>query len=310
MDTNTINLPSFVAINFQTANEVRKSICEIGITEVINGEIQKPKSWEVQPEYGFCPEEYDNMPTFPEVWKEILHIIENKIVITHKASFHMYALRDTLDMYNIKYPNFVFFCTEQISRCIIKDTKNYSLQTLLNYFNIDAYSYDYEFVSSINSYGCATLMLECLKLASININDLEKTFNLTAGKFSSPNIFSSNVKTEHNHINYKKLADEAINEARHNLNRNEISQLYGKTISFTGGFISGSKEEIYKKVANAGGIPNNITTQNTDILIVGGKVESDKTTGQMKKAMKYNITILHECDLLNMFNSESISMGV
>ena len=295
---NTISLPSFVAINFQTVNENRNSICEIGITEVINGEIQKPISWEIQPEYGFCPEEYDKFPTFPEVWKEILPLIENKIVVTHRASFHMYALYETLNMYNIKYPNFIFFCTEQISRDIIKDSKNYSLVTLLDKLNIKVCDYDY--ISSINSYGCAMLMLECIKLASIDINDMEKVFNFNAGKFSSPNIFSSHTHI-HTHINYKECAKRAINEAKNNIHSSVVPFFNGKNISFTGTFISGSKNEMFTKVANAGGFPCEKTTKKVNLLIVGGKVE--KETDQMKKARKFNIPILYENEFLKMFNS-------
>ena len=43
----TIN---FVAIDLETATSDRSSICQIGITEVVDGIPQEPKSWLVQPE--------------------------------------------------------------------------------------------------------------------------------------------------------------------------------------------------------------------------------------------------------------------
>lgn len=51
---------SFVAIDLETATSARSSICQIGITEVINGELQTPKSWLVQPEGN----DYDSMNIF------------------------------------------------------------------------------------------------------------------------------------------------------------------------------------------------------------------------------------------------------
>ena len=54
MDTSTkkINNDSinFVAIDLETATIERTSICQIGITEVIGGVPQQPKSWLVRPE--------------------------------------------------------------------------------------------------------------------------------------------------------------------------------------------------------------------------------------------------------------------
>lgn len=40
---------NFIAIDLETATSDRSSICQIGITEVVHGIPQKPKSWLVQP---------------------------------------------------------------------------------------------------------------------------------------------------------------------------------------------------------------------------------------------------------------------
>ena len=41
---------SFVAIDLETATSDRSSICQIGITEVVEGKPLSPISWLVQPE--------------------------------------------------------------------------------------------------------------------------------------------------------------------------------------------------------------------------------------------------------------------
>ena len=41
---------NFVAIDLETATYERSSICQIGITEVVDGVPQNPRSWLVQPE--------------------------------------------------------------------------------------------------------------------------------------------------------------------------------------------------------------------------------------------------------------------
>lgn len=76
------NMNNFVAIDFETANADRSSICQIGITEVVDGILQPSKSWLVQPEgndydpfnidiHGIKPEDTENSPEFPDVWKEV-----------------------------------------------------------------------------------------------------------------------------------------------------------------------------------------------------------------------------------------------
>lgn len=42
-------MTNFVALDLETATSVRSSICQIGITEVIDGKAQPSKSWLVKP---------------------------------------------------------------------------------------------------------------------------------------------------------------------------------------------------------------------------------------------------------------------
>ena len=64
---------NFVAIDLETATAIRSSICQIGITEVIDGVPQTPKSWLVQPENN----EYDSM----NIWIHGITPEDTKIVL-------------------------------------------------------------------------------------------------------------------------------------------------------------------------------------------------------------------------------------
>lgn len=50
-----MSMINFVALDLETANAYRGSICQIGITEVIDGKVQPSKSWLVKPQNN----EYD-----------------------------------------------------------------------------------------------------------------------------------------------------------------------------------------------------------------------------------------------------------
>lgn len=85
-----MNMMNFVALDLETATYDKSSICQIGITEVIDGKVQPSKSWLVQPlnnEYdefnidihGITPEDTANSPEFPEVWKQVYPYLKNKV---------------------------------------------------------------------------------------------------------------------------------------------------------------------------------------------------------------------------------------
>ena len=92
----------FAAIDFETANNERSSVCSVGIVIVRNGEIVDSFYSLIQPEpnyfnywcqrvHGLGHEDTDNAPIFPEVWAEIEPLIEGLPFSTrfvfHAASF-------------------------------------------------------------------------------------------------------------------------------------------------------------------------------------------------------------------------------
>lgn len=92
---------NFVALDLETANAYRGSICQIGITEVIDGKVQPSKSWLVKPKgniydaynialHGITPEDTKDSPSFPDVWKEVKPFLEGKTVVAHKTSFDIF----------------------------------------------------------------------------------------------------------------------------------------------------------------------------------------------------------------------------
>ena len=63
-----MSMTNFVALDLETANAYRGSICQIGITEVIDGKVQPSKSWLVKPQNN----EYDEFNI--EIHLSLIHI--------------------------------------------------------------------------------------------------------------------------------------------------------------------------------------------------------------------------------------------
>lgn len=116
----------FVAIDVETAQGKRWSICQVGLAIVENGEIKETISELVQPpnnEYSFWNtrihgiKEKDtlNKPRFPEVWEKLKHIIDGRKLVAHNASFDISCLHQTMEFYNMEKPDFDSACTYKMT---------------------------------------------------------------------------------------------------------------------------------------------------------------------------------------------------
>ena len=301
-------MTDFVALDFETATSDRTSICQIGITEVKNGVPQKPLSWLVKPEYnkynainiaihGISPDKTKDSPSFPEIWKEVRPYLDGKIVVAHNTGFDMYALRDALDKHHIEYPTFDYYCTLRIAKYIIKGCYSYSLGVILEHLGFDfAGLHD----AGMDSFGCAVLMLSCLKIDSINIDELEAKYNFHRGFFAS-GTFSPQVAKAKGYSYKDTISNLTINQD----SINEGNYFYGKTVCFTGTSQYGTRNELMAKVAQVGGIPVTGVTAQTNILVVGQqdykRVGESGLSSKQKKALDmlnkgFDIEILSEIE--------------
>ena len=254
---------NFVAIDLETATSAKSSICQIGITEVINGELQSPKSWLVQPEgnvydsmnifiHGITPEDTKNSPSFPEVWKDVLPYLQGKIVVAHNTSFDMYALRDAFDKYGIDYPTFDYFCTLRIARYIVKGCYSYSLDIVLNYLGIE---FEHHHRADSDSMGCAKLLLKCLETDNSTLEDLEGNYHFHRGQFA-PNVFIAHLQNKKQYSGQHQYKNIIKDLEEHPELIDEGNYFYGKTICFTGKTQYAVRRVLLQMVKNIGGIPH------------------------------------------------------
>lgn len=118
----------YTAIDFETANGYRTSICQIGLVRIENQKIVKQLSILVQPPdnsywnqftaiHGITAKKTAKAPTFDRVWKEIEPFIKNQQVVAHNGfSFDFDCLAKTLEYYNLPTPEYSKHCTLKIYR--------------------------------------------------------------------------------------------------------------------------------------------------------------------------------------------------
>ena len=134
-------MKDFAAIDFETANNERSSVCSVGVVIVRNGEIVDSFYSLIQPEpnyynfwcsqvHGLCREDTEEAPVFPEVWKKIMPKIEGLPLVAHNKMFDEGCLRAVFQVYQMDYPDYEFYDTLTASRQQMPELTNHQLHTV------------------------------------------------------------------------------------------------------------------------------------------------------------------------------------
>ena len=131
----------FAAIDFETANSESSSVCSVGIVIVRGGEVVDTFYSLIQPEpnyynyfcqrvHGLSCRDTDDAPVFPRVWEQIEPLIEGLPLVAHNAKFDQGCLKSVFRVYQMDYPDYVFYDTLKASRKAFPDAPNHQLHTI------------------------------------------------------------------------------------------------------------------------------------------------------------------------------------
>ncbi len=120
-------MKDFAAIDFETANGSRTSVCSVGIVIVRDGEIVDRFYSLIRPTpnyystfttriHGLTRRDTDSAPKFPDVWVQVKDRIAGLPLVAHNRPFDESCLKAVFDVYGMEYPNYPFFCTLAASR--------------------------------------------------------------------------------------------------------------------------------------------------------------------------------------------------
>lgn len=126
-------MQDFAAIDFETANSERTSVCSVGIVVYRNGKevdrfysLIKPEPdyysyWNTQV-HGLTAQDTKKAPIFPDVWKQIAPRIEGLPLVAHNKAFDESCLKAVMRMYQMEYTYDEFYCTLVQARKVFKKT--------------------------------------------------------------------------------------------------------------------------------------------------------------------------------------------
>jgi len=131
----------FAAIDFETANNERTSVCSVGVVIVRDGKIVDSFYSLIQPEpnyynywctqvHGITRHDTESAPVFPEVWKQIEPLIDGLPLVAHNKAFDESCLKAVFRCYQMDYPDYEFYDTLSASRKVFYYLCNHQLHTV------------------------------------------------------------------------------------------------------------------------------------------------------------------------------------
>ena len=134
-------MKDFAAIDFETANYSRTSVCSVGVIIVRENQFVDSFYSLIQPEpdyynyrctqvHGLTCSDTEDAPVFPVVWKQIAPKIVGLSLVAHNSSFDEGCLKAVFRCYQMDYPDYQFYDTLRVSRRVLPDLENHQLQTV------------------------------------------------------------------------------------------------------------------------------------------------------------------------------------
>lgn len=163
-------MQDFVAIDFETANGRRSSVCSVGIVVVRGGEIVDRFYSLIQPYpnyytywttevHGLTRRDTDGQPTFPEVWAQIEPLIQGLTLVAHNRPFDESCLKAAFAEYGMTYPGYSFLCTLAASRRCLRHLPSHCLDVVASSCGYDMTNHHHALA---DAEACAAIALKIL----------------------------------------------------------------------------------------------------------------------------------------------------
>jgi len=142
-------MTNFAAIDFETANGQLCSVCSVGVVIVRDRQVVNETYRLIRPRpnvysywntrvHGLTREDTDKAPDFPDVWANIVPLIDGLPLVAHNSPFDEGCLKAVHALYRIPYPAYTFYCTCRASRKKFgKLLPNHKLPTVAAYCGFD-----------------------------------------------------------------------------------------------------------------------------------------------------------------------------
>jgi DNA polymerase III subunit epsilon len=161
-------MTDWIAIDFETANELRSSPCALGLAVIRDGRIAEERSWLIKPPevrftwwntrvHGIKAEDVEDAPELCEIHDELMGYLDGAHVLAHNAGFDAAVLGRTLDVYGLAWPDVRYWCTVHMARKVWPHLPNHKLDSVAGHCGIALRHHD----AASDARVCAQVALRC-----------------------------------------------------------------------------------------------------------------------------------------------------
>lgn len=184
---------NFIALDVETANQRRASICSIGLVIFDGDQIVEIKHYLINPEdefhefnvniHGITPATIEHAPIFPLIESELRTMLTGKNVVTH-TEFDIQALNAILRKYEFPKIKFTHIDSCELAKELYPDLKNHKLKTIARQMEI---SFDHH-VAAEDARVAGLIMVEAIK-QEVHTVEKEKNSKIIINKKKSNHSF-------------------------------------------------------------------------------------------------------------------------
>jgi DNA polymerase-3 subunit epsilon len=297
---------SWVAIDFETANETRGSACALGVAIVEDSQVVEQRSWLIRPPildfnpynimiHGITAADVAAAPTFDSLWPRIWALLKGRPIIAHNASFDVSVLRHSLDAYGLPWPELQYVCTRVLAKKVWTDLISYSLPVVANRCGIKFLHHD----PQEDAVASAEVALRCCEALSATApTEAAEVARLRVGLLSPEG--------------YRPCRAIALRPSQLSPQTDSFDQdhpFFGAMVVFTGTLASMVRRDAMQRVLDLGGQCPATLTRGANFLVVGDqdfrKFTDGISSSKMKAAQRYraaggDIELISEDDFLRM----------
>ena len=307
----------FVAIDVETANAHRGSICAIGAAVVRGGVVVSTHSWLVRPPagldtfdrinvrlHGITADMVADQPSFSERLAQLVEVAQGLPLVAHNAAFDIGALREACLVADKEWPTADYACSLILARRAL-DLISYRLPIVAAACGVDAGRHH---EAGADARACAQVVIELARRRNVGtLADLLADLQVLAGRLDAAAWRGC----------HSALGSAGTGLIRPDADADPEHPLYGQILVFTGA-LSIRRQDAWDAAARCGAAVGKTVTKRTTMLVVGdgftGSDPADFTTGKAAKAVQLRakgqrIEVLTEADLVQLL-ADAQTFGV
>lgn len=308
--------PTFLLFHAESVNEEQNSICHLIFVPVIEGTIQSPIEFFINPEApyhwvmsGITSKQVQTFPILVEMWPEIQRVFNNfDMAVCTAEGYSARALYGTLSRLGIDFNQIDYCNAKAICRRLMNEV-SYSFDYLCYKLYNDCIHNDRPVDIAVR--WCDIVVKALGEIEDCNsIADFLSQSKIRLGSFKPGQFVPSHCLKD-----YSTRKNRTFDPAAVSVDAQPDHQLFGMNVVFTGKMESMTRNDARSAVVRIGGhAPENLT-MDTDYLVVGVqdlRVVGEKgLSGKMKTAAKYRekgcpIEIIDESDFIEMLGESNI----